>query len=101
MAQGYLSYDYYDGRGVKQDYTEAYFWLQIESRSKKKLGVEVVGLVSYPHPSHLTSEQEASVIKRVDEWEKAHPDAVTDPPQIFPWRWVQEIDAWITQLKYS
>lgn len=66
-SQYYLSYQFRDGLGVKQDWVEAYFWMGVvvanhkDSRDKYYLERDEIG-------KELTPEQLESVKKRIANW---------------------------------
>lgn len=67
-AEGSLALMYMHGHGVKQDWSEAYFW-QLVSGSTDSGFTDSIA-------SHLTADQKAAVIKRAKDWKPVQP--VTD-----------------------
>ena len=68
-AQDRIGWMYENGIGVKQSYTEAYFWLFLARRYRG--GAEAA--------KYLTPEQIAAVKKRLEEWKPT--PAASPPPE--------------------
>lgn len=67
-AQAQLGELYFEGTEVKQDYSEAYFWYSLATRSDLAPIIYRANDVS----KHLTREQKIAVEKRVADWVKEH-----------------------------
>ena len=62
------------GRGVPQDYVEAYFWLDLAAAGKLRfLKVEEVSTARDQAASHLTPADLSSVQERARKWFEDHP----------------------------
>jgi uncharacterized protein len=77
---------YKDGKGVKQDDAEAYFWLSISSLSPQASGI--YAFVREEVASNLSTEQRAAADRRVQEWMRKHPMAAAklQANLMEPWR---------------
>jgi TPR repeat protein len=68
-AQFKLADLYYYGAGVKQDYSEAYFWVLLFQRYRNPRDLPMLVSLKPDQPEkHLTPDQKAAVEKRVQEW---------------------------------
>jgi hypothetical protein len=70
-AQFFLDLDYDGGKGVPQNYTEAYFWLDVAtSGNLKGIGQEDIAKWRDEAVSHLTPTELSSVQERARKWFK-------------------------------
>jgi len=87
LAQYKLAALYVHGAGVKQDYTEAYFWFTLSRKVEVKPGLLDKDIKAIVHNfskdrdlevvvQKLTPEQKATVEKRVMDWLKVHTASV-------------------------
>ena len=69
-AQGVIARSYLNGTdGIKQDYTEGYFWLSLSARNAISPSD---AFYAGKAKAYLTAEQRAAVSERVDAWIKDH-----------------------------
>lgn len=75
-AQWALADMYAAGRGVKQDYEEAYFWALLSVTSK---GFLLMDAGPEDYAKHLSEKQRSVVKVHASEWQKAHTNPVSKP----------------------